>query len=139
MSNFFPKYSPDGKWLVFTQCRTGLVLQPDSRLVIVPAEGGRARILKANTGLMNSWHSWSPNSRWLAFASKGNSPFTEIYLSHIDANGESSSALRLFRLSDPELAAMVPEFVPGKSIVQKNMKFFDSEGAKGKSIATDGR
>ncbi len=42
MSNYFPRYSPDGKWLLFTQSRTGLVLQPDSRLAIVPAQGGQA-------------------------------------------------------------------------------------------------
>jgi len=139
MSNFFPRYSPDGKWLVFTQCKTGLVLQPDSRLVIVPAEGGTPRVLKANTDLMNSWHSWSPNSRWLAFSSKGNSPYTEIYLTHIDENGVSSPALRLFRFSHPELAAMVPEFVPDNSVVQRTMGLADPEGAKGDSMATDGR
>nr|WP_287412149.1 hypothetical protein [Pseudodesulfovibrio sp.] len=139
MSNFFPRYSPDGKWLVFTQCKTGLVLQPDSRLVIVPAEGGIPRVLKANMNLMNSWHSWSPNSRWLAFSSKGNSPYTEIYLTHIDEDGKSSPALRLFRFSHSELAAMVPEFVPDNSVIQRTMGLADPEGAKGNSMATDGR
>ena len=139
MSNFFPRYSPDGKWLVFTQSETGLVLQPDSRLVIIPAEGGAPRVLAANMDLMNSWHSWSPNSHWLAFASKGNSPFTEIYLTHIDENGESSPGLRLFRFSHPELAAMVPEFIPPDNIIQKTMELADPEGAQGTSMATDGR
>ncbi|MCJ2166056.1 MULTISPECIES: PD40 domain-containing protein [unclassified Pseudodesulfovibrio] len=139
MSNFFPKYSPDGKWLIFTQCETGLVLQPDSRLVITPAEGGEARVLRANMGLMNSWHSWSPNSRWLAFASKGNSPYTEIFITHIDETGQSSPALRLFRFSHPELAAMVPEFVPTKNLYPRTMELADPEGAAGESMATDGR
>ena len=139
LSNFFPKYSPDGKWLAFTQCKTGLVLQPDSNLVIVPAGGGEPRVLRANTPLMNSWHTWSPNSRWLAFAAKGNSPYTEIYLTHIDENGQSSPALRLFRFSHPELAAMVPEFVPADSAAQLAMDLADPEGATGKSMATDGR
>lgn len=139
LSNFFPKYSPDGKWLAFTQCKTGLVLQPDSRLVIVPAEGGEPRVLAANTPLMNSWHTWSPNSRWLAFAAKGNSPYTEVYLTHIDENGQSSPGLRLFRFSHPELAAMVPEFVPVNTAYQVSMELADPEGAKGKSMATDGR
>ncbi|MFN2343532.1 MAG: TolB family protein [Desulfonatronovibrio sp.] len=39
-SNYFPRYSPDGKWIVFTRSPTGLVLQPDSELWIFPAEGG---------------------------------------------------------------------------------------------------
>jgi hypothetical protein len=140
LSNFFPKYSPDGRWLAFTQCATGLVLQPDSRIAIVPAGGGEARVLRANTGLMNSWHSWSPNSRWLAFASKGNSPFTEIYLTHIDDDGRSSPPLRLFRFSHDEMAAMVPEFVPDHArFRQKTMELADPEGALGESMATDGR
>ncbi|WP_319582274.1 hypothetical protein [uncultured Pseudodesulfovibrio sp.] len=140
MSNFFPKYSPDGRWLAFTQCATGLVLQPDSRIVIVPAQGGEAHVLEANTGLMNSWHTWSPNSRWLAFSSKGNSPFTEIFLTHIDDNGHSSPPLRLFRFSHDELAAMVPEFVPDHAKhTQKAMVLADPEGALGESMATDGR
>lgn len=139
MSNFFPRYSPDGKWLVFTQCKTGLVLQPDSRLVIIPAKGGSPRVLKANTNLMNSWHSWSPNSRWLAFSSKDNSPYTEIYLTHINDDGESSPAIRLFRFSHPELAAMVPEFIPDNRVVQRTMELADPEGAKGNSMAIDGR
>ncbi|MEZ7195830.1 TolB family protein [Pseudodesulfovibrio karagichevae] len=140
LSNFFPKYSPDGRWLAFTQCATGLVLQPDSKIAIVPAGGGKAHVLKANTGLMNSWHTWSPNSRWLAFASKGNSPFTEIFLTYIDDDGRSSPPLRLFRFSHEELAAMVPEFVPDHAkFRQKSMELADPQGALGKSMATDGR
>jgi hypothetical protein len=140
LSNFFPKYSPDGRWLAFTQCATGLVLQPDSKIAIVPAGGGEPRVLGANTGLMNSWHTWSPNSRWLAFASKGNSPFTEIFLTHIDDDGRSSPPLRLFRFSHDELAAMVPEFVPDHAKhTQKTMELADPEGALGESMATDGR
>ena len=139
MSNYFPRYSPDGKWLLFTQSRTGLVLQPDSRLAIVPAQGGQAHSLSANTSLMNSWHCWSPNSKWIAFTSKGNSPFTEIYLSHINEAGKSSPALRLFRFSSPELAAMVPEFLPSNETGPKIMELADPENVRGESIATDGR
>jgi Tol biopolymer transport system component len=65
MSNTFPKVSPDGRWIVFTQCRNGLLMRPDSQLYIVPFSGGKARRMRANTSLMNSWHSFSPNGRWL--------------------------------------------------------------------------
>ena len=40
MSNFFPKYSPDGKWIVFCKAKSYMLLQPDSELYIIPAEGG---------------------------------------------------------------------------------------------------
>src|ERR1039457_6250166 len=40
MSNTFPKVSPDGRWIVFVQCRNGELMRPDSQLYIVPAGGG---------------------------------------------------------------------------------------------------
>ena len=40
-SNFFPKYSPDGKWIVFCQARSYMLLQPDSELFIIPAKAAR--------------------------------------------------------------------------------------------------
>jgi tetratricopeptide (TPR) repeat protein len=112
-SNFFPRYSPDGRWIVFCQASNYMMLQPDSELFIVPAAGGPARRLLANTDRMNSWHSWSPNSKWLVFASKAQSPYTQLYLTHIDEQGESSPALWLDGFSSPDLAANLPEFVPG--------------------------
>lgn len=111
MSNYFPRVSPDGRWIVFTQCKTGLVAQPDSRLMMVPSAGGTARVMRCNTPLFNSWHSWSPNSRWLVFASKVNTPFTELFLTHIDADGNDSPPVLLSRLASPRLAAVIPEFV----------------------------
>ena len=47
MSNYFPKYSPDGKWIVFCKAKSFMLLQPDSELYIIPAEGGEARRLDA--------------------------------------------------------------------------------------------
>ncbi|MBW1722988.1 MAG: PD40 domain-containing protein [Deltaproteobacteria bacterium] len=138
-SNYFPRYSPDGKWIVFTQSPTGLVLQPDSRLVIIPAKGGVARILACNQRTMNSWHSWSPNSRWLVFTCKANSPYTELYLTHIDEHGVSSPAIRLFRFSSNDYAAMVPEFIRKLPENLETLTFGSLENVKGKSIATDGR
>ncbi|NIM70663.1 MAG: hypothetical protein GTO48_09490, partial [Xanthomonadales bacterium] len=39
MSNYFPRFSPDGKWLVFCQSDSFMLLQPDSTLYIVPSTG----------------------------------------------------------------------------------------------------
>ncbi len=110
-SNYFAKYSPDGKWIVFCQSRSFMLLQPDSELYIVPATGGEARRLCANTGRMNSWHSWSPNGRWLVFSSKANSDYTQLFLTHIDERGDSTPPVLLSRLTAPDRAANIPEFV----------------------------
>ena len=69
-SNYFPKYSPDGKWIVFCQAKSYMLLQPDSELYIIPGRGRRGAAAACNTPRMNSWHSWSPNGQWLVFSSK---------------------------------------------------------------------
>jgi tetratricopeptide (TPR) repeat protein len=110
-SNYFPKFSPDGKWIVFCQAENFMLLQPDSQLYIIPAEGGQARRLRANTKRMNSWHSFSPNGKWLVFSGKPDSPYTRLYLTHIDEQGESTPAVVLDHLTAPDRAANIPEFV----------------------------
>ncbi len=110
-SNNFPKISPDGKWIVFVQCRNGELMRPDSELYIVPFEGGRARRMRCNTPLMNSWHSFSPNGRWLVFSSKSRSPYTQMYLTHIDDNGEDSPAILVENATAANRAVNIPEFI----------------------------
>jgi hypothetical protein len=111
MSNNFPKISPDGKWIVFVQCKNGQLMRPDSQLYIVPFQGGTARRLRANTRLMNSWHSFSPNGRWLVFSSKARSPYTQMYLTHIDADGNDSPAILIDNATAANRAVNIPEFV----------------------------
>jgi tetratricopeptide (TPR) repeat protein len=111
MSNNFPKVSPDGRWIVFVQCHNGQLMRPDSQLFIVPFGGGVARRLRANTPLMNSWHSFSPNGRWLVFSSKARSPYTQMYLTHIDSNGNDSPAILIDNATAANRAVNIPEFV----------------------------
>jgi tetratricopeptide (TPR) repeat protein len=111
-SNYFAKFSPDGKWIVFCKAENYMLLMPDSELYIVPAEGGEARRLRANTRRMNSWHSFSSNGRWLVFSSKANTPYTQLFLTHIDDDGDSTPPVVLERFTGNDRAANIPEFVP---------------------------
>jgi tetratricopeptide (TPR) repeat protein len=111
MSNFFARYSPDGRWIVFCKANSFMLLQPDSRLYIMPAEGGEPRPMRCNTGRMNSWHTWSSNSRWLVFASKQNTPYTQLFITHIDSAGNDAPPVCLERLTASDRAANIPEFV----------------------------
>ncbi len=111
MSNSFPKISPDGRWIVFVKARNGLLMRPDSELYIVPAAGGEARRLRANAAPMNSWHSFSPNGRWLVFSSKRQSPYTRMYLTHIDEAGNDSPAILIENATAANRAVNLPEFV----------------------------
>jgi tetratricopeptide (TPR) repeat protein len=122
MSNFFAKFSPDGKWIVFCKAKSYMLLQPDSELYIIPAEGGEARRLRANTNRMNSWHSFSPNGRWLAFSSKAYSDYTQLCLTHIDQQGNSSPAILLEHFTAPDKAANIPEFVNVKTTAIRKIR-----------------
>jgi tetratricopeptide (TPR) repeat protein len=127
MSNYFPKFSPDGRWIVFCKARSFMLLQPDSELWIMPAAGGEGRRLRCNTRRMNSWHSWSPNGKWLVFSSKLNGPYTQLFLTHIDEHGDSAPAVVLDRFTAPERAANIPEFVnqPPDAIARIREQFMD--------------
>jgi Flp pilus assembly protein TadD len=111
MSNTFPKVSPDGRWIVFVQCRNGQLMRPDGQLTIVPAEGGQARRMRCNTPLMNSWHSFSPNGRWLVFSSKSRSPYTQMFLAHLDEQGNDSPAILIENATAANRAVNIPEFL----------------------------
>jgi tetratricopeptide (TPR) repeat protein len=111
MSNTFPKVSPDGRWIVFVKCRNGQLMRPDSQLYIVPVNGGVARRMRCNTSLMNSWHSFSPNGRWLVFSSKSRSVYTQMYLTHIDEQGQDSPAIYIENSTASNRAVNLPEFV----------------------------
>ncbi len=110
-SNSFPKVSPDGRWIVYVQSRNGLLMRPDSELYVVPASGGTARRMNCNTKLMNSWHSFSPNGRWIVFSSKSRSPYTQMFLTHFDENGNDSPPILIEGATDANRAVNIPEFV----------------------------
>jgi len=127
-SNYFAKFSPDGKWIIFCKAENYMLLMPDSELYIIPATGGEARRLRANTPRMNSWHSWSSNGRWLVFSSKANTAYTQLFLTHIDEHGESTPPVVLDRFTGSDRAANIPEFValPAESIVKISEQFLDA-------------
>ncbi len=111
-SNYFSKISPDGKWMVFCQAENYMLLQPDSKLYIMPTDGSEEpRLMNCNTSNMNSWHSWSPNGRWLVFSSKIKGAYTQLMLAHVDENGIGSPPVWLENLRVDNRAANIPEFV----------------------------
>ena len=105
-----------------------MLLMPDSELYIIPAEGGEARRLRANTPRMNSWHSWSSNGRWLVFSSKANTAYTQLFLTHIDEDGQSTPPVVLERFTGTDRAANIPEFVPlpADAIAKIKEQFLDA-------------
>ncbi len=98
-SSLEPRVSPDGRWLLFCMCDYSCfpVYQPSSDLYMIDLESERAdgkfvyRKLDVNSEASESWHSWSSNSRWIAFSSKRmHGSFTRTYFSYVDVNGVAS-------------------------------------------------
>lgn len=88
-----PRISPDGKFLVFCIADYGCfpIYRPSSDLYLLDIESKDYRKLEVNSDYSESWHSFSSNSRWLAFSSKREGGlFTRTYLSYIDKNGKAS-------------------------------------------------
>jgi len=97
LSILLPRLSPCGRWLLVTACDYGCfpVYRQSSDLYIMDLESagqtGRYtyRRLDINSDKSESWHSWSSNSRWIAFSSKREyGVFTRIYLSYVDECGK---------------------------------------------------
>jgi len=90
LSILLPRVSPDGRFLLFCMCRYGCfpVYQPSSDLYLMDLATRQYRKLAINSEFSESWHSWSGNSRWIAFSSKRQDGlFTRTYLSYVDEAG----------------------------------------------------
>ena len=138
-SNYFPAVSPDGKWLVYCQADNYMLLMPDSRLYIVPAKGGKARMLDCNMNSLNSWHAWSPNSKWLVFVSKGLSIYTDLFLTHIDEKGNASIPVVIDRAREYQRVCNYPEFLNRKPGDEFVMEYDYVELAHIKNALRDGQ
>jgi Tol biopolymer transport system component len=102
MSIAMPRVSPDGRWLTFCMCEYGSFApwQESSDIYVVDMktaqETGRYEHsrLELNSDKSESWHSWSSNSRWIAFSSKReHGIFTRCYISYVDESGRAYKPL----------------------------------------------
>jgi tetratricopeptide (TPR) repeat protein len=118
-------------------------MRPDSTLWIVPAAGGTARKMQCNTRLMNSWHSFSPNGRWMVFSSKANTPYTQMFLTHVDEDGNDSPPVLIPNSTAANRAVNLPEFVnrPYAELVSVQVKALEhlQHGLRGVQLAKQGK
>jgi len=99
-----PRVSPDGRFLLFCTADYGCfpVFQTSSDLHMMDLETGRHWPLEINSDRSDSWHCWSTNSRWIAFASKRRDGlFGHVYFSHIHPEGKADKPV-LLPQEDPE-------------------------------------
>ena len=90
----FPRVSPDNRHLVFTVSDYGQfsIWHKEADLYIAElADNSVRRMEHINSNNVESYHSWSSNSRWMVVSSRREDGlYTKLYLSHIDGDGNAS-------------------------------------------------
>ena len=119
----FPRVSPDGRLLMFTLAGYGnfSIWHKDADLYIIDLQNKKMFSLDAlNSPDVESYHSWSSNSRWAVFSSRRiDGLYTRLYIAHIDSEG---NATKPFLLPQKDVdfyhrfmkSYNIPELVTGK-------------------------
>lgn len=118
----FPRPSYDGKYLMYTLSDYGnfSIWHPESDLWLMDLETGETRPLdEVNSNNVDSYHSWSSNSRWFVFSSRRiDGLYTRPYLASIDEQGKISKPFLLPQeytdyYGNSFYSFNIPEFVTG--------------------------
>lgn len=118
-----PRVSPDGKHLMFTLQSYGNfgIWHKDSDLYILELSSGKiSPCTEANSTDVDSYHSWSSNSRWVLFSSRRDDGlYTRLYMAHVASDGTVGKAFLLPQRRSSYYKSLlksynIPEFVAGK-------------------------
>lgn len=120
----FPRISPDGRFLVYALSDYGnfSIWHKESDLYCIDLTTGETTCMDAlNSDDVESYHSWSSNSRWLVFSTRRDDGlYTKPYFSYIDADGNAHKPFLLPQRNprhyyDSKMFAYnIPEFVTSK-------------------------
>jgi len=123
----FPRVSPDGRFLMFTLSSYGnfSIWHKDADLYLLDLGSRQITRLDAlNSDDVESYHSWSSNSRWIVFSSRRiDGLYTRPFFAHVAADGTVSKPF-LLPQKDPAYymklmkSYNIPEFIKDK--VRKN-------------------
>lgn len=119
----FPRVSPDGKFLVYTKAGYGnfSIWHKDADLYLIDLKTKATRRMdEINSEDVESYHSWSSNSRWLVFSSRRiDGLYTRPYFAYVDESGKAGKPF-LLPQDDPDYyhrfmkSYNIPEFITGK-------------------------
>lgn len=125
----FPRVSPDGKWLLYTLSDYGnfSIWHRDADLYLLDLETLKTDSLpEVNSPDVESYHSWSSNSRWFVFASRRlDGLFTRPFIAYIDKDGKCGKPFLLPQKSpsyyDHSLFSFnIPEFSQTPTVVSES-------------------
>lgn len=119
----FPRVSPDGRFLVYTKAGYGnfSIWHKDADLYLLDLQTRQSHPLAAaNSDDVESYHTWSSNSRWMVFSSRRmDGLHTRPYIVHIDSLGQASKPFLLPQASPGfydnfRFSYNLPELVEGE-------------------------
>ncbi|MBQ6965479.1 MAG: PD40 domain-containing protein [Bacteroidaceae bacterium] len=94
-----PRVSPDGQYLVYTVANYGTfpIWHREADLQLMNLQTGEINLMEeVNSSMSDTYHSWSSNSRWLAFASKRDDGlYGKVYYTYINKKGVCSKPFAL--------------------------------------------
>lgn len=130
LSASFPRVSPDGNFLVFTRHHFGnfSIWHKDADLWMIDLRDGHiAPMTIANSEEVESYHTWSSNSRWLVFSSRrGDGLYTRLYFTYIDSEGKAHKPFLLPQRNPRKYydellySYNIPEMIKGKVEADKH-------------------
>lgn len=119
----FPRVSPDGRYLMYTLSGYGnfSIWHKDADLYMADLATGESVAMDAlNSNDVESYHSWSSNSRWVIFSSRRTDGlYTRPYITYIDKEGKAGKPF-LLPQKDTDfynrfmMSYNIPEFITGK-------------------------
>ncbi|MDR0429047.1 MAG: hypothetical protein LBH58_01025 [Tannerellaceae bacterium] len=95
----FPRISPDGRFLMYTETAYGQfpIWHKDAEIRMIDLKSNQQIDMSVvNSDDTESYHSWSTNSRWTVVSSRrDNGVYTLPYIAHIDEQGNPSKPFML--------------------------------------------
>lgn len=89
----FPRISPDGRYLLMTLSDFGnfSIWHQEADLWMIDLQTNDVQAMEAwNSESVESYHSWSSNSRWVVFSSRrGDGLYTRLYIAYLDREGKA--------------------------------------------------
>ncbi|MCX7821008.1 MAG: hypothetical protein N2258_04955 [Brevinematales bacterium] len=122
---YFPKFSPDGRFLSFvaSDAQKGYFARTSSTIWLYNIEKKIFKEMDLNQkGVMNSWHSWSKDGKWLLFSSKrGKNGLTGLFIARVFEDGSSAPAVKIvspdnYKVNLPVVVPSIKDIKSGKNI-----------------------
>lgn len=143
MSASFPRVSPDGRYLLYTLSSYGnfSIWHKDADLYMADLQTGTSRpLVEVNSDDVESYHSWSSNSRWFVFSSRRiDGLYTRPYIAYVDEDGKVGKPFLLPQKDAGFYQSFmksfnIPEFITGKVKVRGRVLAIKAKEDKGTDV-----